>query len=464
VATEREPNTALARAVSQAGLSNTSLAARVRAEAARRGITAAPDHVAVRRWLDGMRPHDDTIRCIVAVLSAKLGREIKPEQIGYELKRRPMASDAIADGARYPADAATAISLLDTLASADMSDSPEVMRASWVSDSAPSAITGYLFSSPPFRDDPFSPDPVGSSVADRIRGFTGHLADLDFQYGGGHVRRMLLFYFRNEIVPLLRKSYPGSTRREILSAAAGVTQLLGWSAYDAGRHGAAQRYYMQGLRLTQEAEDPVFGAYLLSDLSHQANYLGRYNEALQFARAAQTSAAGKASQTMNAMMLSMEARALASSGDSQSCAQVLHRAEQAFARRDPDKDPPWISYFDELELAGEAAHCFRDLGQPRETSLFATQAMDLVATPPRTQAFISMVSAAGAFEAGNLDEALSFATAAVDLTGSLESSRYIRYLTDFHHSVTQRHAAHPAVVNFSGLLARTYPRLELRRG
>lgn len=414
--------------------------------------------------MDGMRPHDDTIRCIVAVLSAKLGREVKPEQIGFELKRRPMASDAVADAARYPADAAAAVSLLDTLASADMSDSPEVMRSNWVSDTAPGVITGYLFSSPVWLNGSASIELVDSSIANRIREFTRHLTDLDFQYGGGHVRRMLLFYFRNEIVPLLRKSYPESTRREILSAAAGVAQLLGWSAYDAGRHGLSQRYYMQGLRLTQEAEDPVFGAYLLSDLSHQANYLGRYNEALQFARAAQTSAAGKASHTVNAMFLAMEARALASSGDSRSCAEVLHRAEQAFGRRDPNRDPPWISYFDELEMAGEAAHCFRDLGQPRETRLFAAQAMDPVATPPRTRGFISMVTAAGAFEAGNLDEALSFATAAVDLTGSVESSRYVRYLTDFQQSVTQRHAAHPGVKEFTGILTNTYPHLNLRVG
>jgi hypothetical protein len=461
VVTNREPNNALAYVVSQAGFSNTSLAARVQAEAARRGVKALPDHVAVKRWMDGVRPHDDTVRCIAAVLSAKLGREVRPEHIGFELKHHPRASDAVADGARYPADAAAAVSLLDTLASADMGDNPQVMRASWEADTAPGVITGYLFSSSVWRDGSLPIDPVGSSIAARIREFTRHLTDLDFQYGGGHVRQMLLFYFRNEIVPLLRKSYPDSTRREILSAAAGVAQLLGWSAYDAGRHGLSQRYYMQGLRLTQEAEDPVFGAYLLSDLSHQANYLGRYSEALQFARAAQTSAAGKASNTVNAMFLAMEARALASSGDSRSCAQVLHRAEQAFTRRDPDKDPPWISYFDELEMAGEAAHCFRDLGQPRETRIFATQAMDPVATPARTQAFIGMVTATGAFEAGSLDEALSLATAAIDLTGSLESSRYVRYLTDFHQSVTRRHAAHPAVREFSRLLASTYPQFGL---
>jgi hypothetical protein len=164
------------------------------------------------------------------------------------------------------------------------------------------------------------------------------------------------------------------------------------------------------------------------------------------------------------MCLAMEARALASSGDSRACVQVLHRAEHAFAQRNPETDPEWIGYFDALELAGEEAHCFRDLGQSRETQLFAAQAMDPVATPPRTQAFINMVAAAGAFEAGNLDEALSFATAAVDLTGSLESSRYVRYLADFHQAVTQRHATHPAVMEFSGLLASKYPDLDLQVG
>jgi tetratricopeptide (TPR) repeat protein len=209
--------------------------------------------------------------------------------------------------------------------------------------------------------------------------------------------------------PLLREPHPDPIRREIFGAAAEVAQLLGWSAYDAGRHGAAQRYFMQGLRLASEAEDPVLGGRLLSNLSHQANYLGRYNEALQFARAAQTGAVGRVTATVNAMFLAMEARALASSGDSQMCAQVLHRAEQVFAQRDPSKDPPWISYFDALELAGEAAHCFRELGQAHETQMFAAQAIDPVNTPPRTRAFISMVTAAGAFKAGNLDEALSLA-------------------------------------------------------
>jgi tetratricopeptide (TPR) repeat protein len=366
------------------------------------------------------------------------------------------------DSARLPADSGRSVALLDVLTGADMADRIEVAQASWLPEAAASAITGYLFSSPTWHREEESLTFAGDSTAARIRAVAQHLMDIDFQFGGGYVRRMLLFFFQSEIVPLLREPHPEPVRREIFGAAAEVAQLLGWSAYDAGRHGAAQRYFMQGLRLAGEAEDPVLGGRLLSNLSHQANYLGRHDEALQFARAAQASAVGRATATVSAMFLAMEARALASGGDAGMCAKALNLAEQTFARRDPSEDPRWIGYFDELELAGEAAHCFRDLGQPREAQIFAGRAIDPVVTPARTRAFISMVNAAGAFKAGNLDEALAHATDAVSLTTSLQSSRYVRYLTDFHESLIERHSSNPAVRQFAELLARAYPKLRLR--
>jgi hypothetical protein len=198
------------------------------------------------------------------------------------------------DDIRVPADAGDAVTLLDALASADMTDLPEVMQARWAAGSAPGVIAGYLFASPTwqYQEEPLVCAP--STAAARIRATAKHLMDIDFQFGGGYVRRLLLFYFRSEIVPLLREPNPADVRSEIFGAAAEVAQLLGWSAYDAGRHGAAQRYFLRGLRLANEAGDPVLGGRLLSNLSHQANYLGRFDEALQFARAAQASARGNA--------------------------------------------------------------------------------------------------------------------------------------------------------------------------
>jgi tetratricopeptide (TPR) repeat protein len=407
----------------------------------------------------GLERASDQAKALFARLTAAAGRAPCVESGSV---RQPAKFGTAQEAGGPPADSGQAVAVLDDLIGADMADQREVARASWVPGTAPSVITGHLFSLPTWHreGEPLATAP--STAAARIRSVAQHLMDIDFQFGGGYVRRMLLFYFRSEIVPLLREPQPEGVRREVFSAAAEVAQLLGWSAYDAGRHGVAQRYFMQGLRLASEAEDPVLGGRLLSNLSHQANYLGRYDEAIQFARAAQASGRGRASDTVSAMFLAMEARALASSGDARLCARALNLAEETFARRDPSKDPLWIGYFDELELAGEAAHCFRELGRPSETQTFALRAIDPIATPGRTRAFISMVSAAGAFKAGNLDEALAHATEAVALAGTLQSSRYVRYLTDFHGSLTARYSANIAVRQFAQLLEKSYPTLRLR--
>jgi hypothetical protein len=107
---------------------------------------------------------------------------------------------------------------------------------------------------------------VGAGIRATVRSLTA----LDFQYGGGHTRKPLLVY----------------------AAAADAAEVLGWSAYDAGHHGAAQRYFTQGLRLARDGGDALTGGRILANLSHQANYLGNYNEAVHFARAAQSAIVG----------------------------------------------------------------------------------------------------------------------------------------------------------------------------
>jgi hypothetical protein len=449
----------LAAVMQQAGVSNKGLATRVRAEAAKTGYDISPDHVSVRRWLDGVRPHQATIRCIAAALGAKLGRKVTCAQIGFDSEGEVAEVDLLDEGAQYVPTSDQAVDLLATLTSADLADSPALAASAWVSAAAPSVISGYLFAEPQRGEYVGSLAGSGADVAGRIRATIRYLMDLDFRFGGGHTRKMLLVYWNTEIVPALRRRYPGVIRREVMSAAADAAQLLGWSAYDAGRHGVAQCYFVQGLRLAREANDRLMGGQILSNLSHQANYLGNFSEAIQFARAAQAATALEASATVRAMFLAMEARALASIGDTRACAAVLHQAEQAFDQSNPGEDPDWISYFDAWELAGEAAHCFRDLGQPRETRLFVAQAIDPIHTPARTRAFIDMVSAAGAWRAGDLDQAVSLATDAVRLAGSLQSSRYIRYVADFHGSLTGKNASHPSVRAFTELMRVSYPSL-----
>ena len=121
-------------------------------------------------------------------------------------------------------------------------------------------------------------------------------------------------------------------------------------------------------------------------------------------------------------------------------------------RSNADEDPGWIGYFDRAELAGEAAHCFRDLRRPTETGEFSMLALP-PGCPPRTRAFINMVSATAALHAGHLDEAVDGVRTAVALAGSLKSSRYQRYVRDFVAAAVKLHPRDARVVDLMAFTA-----------
>ena len=139
------------------------------------------------------------------------------------------------------------------------------------------------------------------------------------------------------------------------------------------------------------------------------------------------------------------------------CTGALHRAEASFDTGSHDSDPGWIAYFDRTELAGEYAHCFRDLRRPDETRHFAGLAIQPLDTPPRTRAFIGLVNAMGALHSGELDDAVTTAREAVVLAGSLESTRYRRYVSDFVDAVVALHPRDRRVVDLVAFTAPLIP-------
>jgi hypothetical protein len=232
------------------------------------------------------------------------------------------------------------------------------------------------------------------------------------------------------VKPLLRGSYSENVGKALFSVAAEIAQLLGWTAYDVGMHGLAQRYQIQALRLAQEADDVLMGGRLLADMSHQATYLGHFSQAAQLARAAQEGAGRVASSTTRAMFLSMEARAHAGNGDEASCIRAFTSAEREFALSNPENDPEWMAYFTAAELAGEGAHCFRDLRRPATAQEFVIQAQECGPEYARTLAFIRLVNAASHVHQGEPVMAAEIATGAMELAGGLKSMRYRRYVRD----------------------------------
>jgi tetratricopeptide (TPR) repeat protein len=449
------PNRAFQAALSRAGISNNGLAKRIRHESARRGNPLYTDHGTVGRWLNkGQQPEAETAQLIATILSRELKQAITTSALGFTSTSTATAeAQLVRLDVEYPPDAGAATDGLSTLAGADTDGTaPERLR-NWDVHAAPGVITGYLFGDGEPETTAVAQDDAPID-ATSIRLTTAKLMELDFQLGGGHTRELLLPYFRSQVLPLFSALPQGAGRRDLFVATAELAQMLGWSAYDAGRHGAAQRYFVHALRLAREADDNLLGARLLANLSHQANYLGAFAHAVQLARAAQAAATGRgrSSQTTLAMLLAMEARALASLGDGAGSAGALARAELAMDRNNPGDDPEWIGYFDRAELAGEAAHCFRDLRRPTEASEFSALALP-TDCPPRTRAFINVVNAAAALHSGRLDEAVDGVRNAVALAGSLKSSRYRRYVRDFVAAAVDLHGRDVRVVELLAVTA-----------
>jgi ATP/maltotriose-dependent transcriptional regulator MalT len=171
---------------------------------------------------------------------------------------------------------------------------------------------------------------------------------------------------------------------------------------------------------------------ILDAMSHQATFIGRYQEAADLARAAQVGTKTTATPTLSAHFHVMEARALARLGDARGCDLALSEAVKAFERRNPEDDPEWIRYFDDTELAAEFGHCFRDLGRPVDATTYATQSLGSAdGTYQRSDFFATMVLADAHLRAGEAEPACQVALNALRLGEQLKSARCVSYVREF---------------------------------
>jgi tetratricopeptide (TPR) repeat protein len=281
---------------------------------------------------------------------------------------------------------------------------------------------------------------VGLRDVHAIKTTTDMFAALDDSYGGGHARTALIQYLNTDVARLLTGRYTEAVGRALFSTVAEATMLAGWMSYDAGHHGAAQRYYVQALRLAQDGGDRRRAGAVLSAMSHQARFLGNFREAITLAQAAQAGIARVATPTLLAQFQSMEARGLAGAGDRSGAEAALARSARSLEAQRLEVEPEWITYFDASEHANEAGHCFRDLAQSRAAVLHASS---VVSGHVRSDFFATMVLADAHLGAGDVDEACRVALEALDFGEQLKSARAVSYLRDFRKNLAPHGQAAP---------------------
>jgi hypothetical protein len=424
------PNYRLARLMTEAGFTSHKAFARAVRKVSEEPQVGRPigcDHTSVSRWLQGMKPRGDTALCIAAVLSRALGRQVSLADAGLG-SSVSVPPDL---GLEYPLPRADRVETAARLWHADLEQATAITDrpanvAAWQY-----VPLNWLIARPSGETLRHREGPrVGSADVRRVRATTELFAQLDNQFGGGHARRALIQYLADDLERLLHGRYRDRVGTELLSTAAQATLLAAWMSYDSGLHGLAQRYFIQALGLAEAGNDRRLAGSVLDAMSHQATFLGRFQDAANLARAARTGAQHIATPSLIAHYHAMEARALARLGDTRGCELALAKAVSTFEHRNPESEPEWFQYFDDAELAAEFGHCLRDLGRAQAATRYATQSIGSTCGT-RSDFFVTMVLADAHLRAGDAEQACSIALNALLLGEQLRSARCASYLREF---------------------------------
>lgn len=281
-----------------------------------------------------------------------------------------------------------------------------------------------------------APLKVGHSDVQKLREAAEDARRWDSKYGGGDWRSsMVPECLRVEAAPLLLGSYSDEVGRALFGASAELTRLAGWMAFDTGQQEAAQRYYIQALRLARAAADVPLGGYVLASMSLQATYRGFGDEGVDLAQAALERNRGLATARTMSFFRLVEARSHARAGDAQAAGAALKAAEGWLERsREGDNDPSWLGFYSYDRFAADAAECYRDLKAPRQVRRFTEQALSKPTEEfVRSHGLRLVVSAVAELESGNLDAACEQGVRAVEVAGRISSARTTEYVKDLLH-------------------------------
>ncbi|MEV0964074.1 MULTISPECIES: transcriptional regulator [unclassified Streptomyces] len=447
----RQPNERLQALIQEAGCSNAGLARRVNMVGAERGLDLRYDKTSVARWLRGQQPRGRAPGVIAEALGRKLGRTVTIDEIGMA-NGKNLASGV---GLQFAPTVLGAIEQVCELWRSDVGRRDFLTGSTVAASALVEPSRDWLITGADTQVARQAGARVGLPDVEAVRAMTQALTGLDHRFGAGHVRPVVVHYLNSVVSGLLSGSYREPVGRQLFAAVARLTELAGYMAVDTGQPGLAQRYYIQALRLAQAAGDRAYGGYVLAaSMSHLAAELGNPREIAQLARAAQEGARGQVTPRAEAMFHAAEARGHALLGDVRTCQESAGRAVAALDRANPDAgdDPDWIAHFDHAYLADELAHCHRDLGQADQAARRAAESLDGHPESRARRRGIGLVLLATArLQQREVEEACRTGTRAIELLGTLRSSRGTEYLDDLHQRL-EPYAAEPSVREFGARL------------
>ncbi|MGH3414856.1 MAG: hypothetical protein ACRDVE_03025 [Actinocrinis sp.] len=413
-------NSALAEHLAESGISHAGLAHRVVSLAARRGLPAPRfNHASVARWLRGEQPRGLTPDLLAEVFTGSLGRPVTRADLGMRPARVP--GDL---GLSYEYDLDAAVSAATDLYGTDVHRRAMLARSAYTAVAYLVPVLRWMTAPGGVMTDRAGARRVGAANVTAIRELTATFRRLDNLFGGGYARSTVVQYLADEVAPLLRDgACSAPVGRELFSAAAEMTLLAGWMAYDLEQHPIAQRYLIQALRLAHAAGDTALGGEILAAMSCQAAYLGDGPGAVDMARAAGDAARRVGSAALLSEALVTEAHGHALGRDPRACASALTGAHRALDRARPGDEPQWLGYFDAAYLAAKTGRALLDAGDPTQAAASMRASLEMAGGYSRGAAFNLALLAGSLLEGGRVEEGCAAAHQALSAADGIASAR-----------------------------------------
>lgn len=245
----------------------------------------------------------------------------------------------------------------------------------------------------------------GLSDVARVRAAVSGFSRADQKHGGGHGFEAAAHYFTSDMRAMLNGRYASSaTRQAMYSAAAELSYVIGWMAFDDAKHPVARRYFTLSVDLAGQAHDPALAGHTLRAMAHQDIELGRIREAVELA----------------------DARALAAAGLNGGASAALLRAEDDLRKASPgDDEPGRVYFFSEASLAHETGRTLFSGGDVRGAESALSRSVRVRAKQPFARTHAVTLGYLGEAQAarGNLDQACATWSDALDAMYGVRSAR-----------------------------------------
>lgn len=288
----------------------------------------------------------------------------------------------------------------------------------------------------------FSAPKVSPASLEYFRSLIGAFRRMDDMDGGGPEN---LLQIGGVIEAVTRYLNTGSftdpgIARSLVEVLANLSQIAGWMAFDAQRHGLAQRYFRTGLQAAHNVGDHGLGAHILSFMSYQATHRQQFIEARDLADAA-VRAATKAHPLVQTVAKTRVAHAHAAVGDAYgfqaASAQVRQLFEQA---QRAGGGPEYLYWLDPTAADTYQGHSMllMVLARPQQAKARLAEAERLLASEvhqqgpdrPRDAVFFGAWLARAHVKRGDLHQGLQLAQAAIGRVPAVASPRSRQVLFD----------------------------------